>query len=112
MKSAATYDRFYSLKKPTIAAVEGYAVAGGLELDLVARSVRVGHAERSLSEREFGLLRCLAEQSGHVVTRERLLAGDFIGDLEQLWQAPAPALPLATGADEAARWLAAALGLA
>ncbi len=48
--------------------------AGGLELDLVAHSVRVGHAQRSLSEREFGLLRCLAEQSGRVVTRERLLA--------------------------------------
>ena len=47
-----------------------------------------------------------------MLTRERLLAGDFIGDLERLWQAPAPALPLATGADEAARWLAAALGLA
>ena len=32
MVSAETYDRFYSCSKPTIAAVEGYAVAGGFEL--------------------------------------------------------------------------------
>ena len=32
MVSAQTYDRFYSCSKPTIAAVEGYAVAGGFEL--------------------------------------------------------------------------------
>lgn len=32
MESAETYDRFYSCSKPTIAAVEGYAVAGGFEL--------------------------------------------------------------------------------
>lgn len=32
MESAETYDRFYSCSKPTIAAIEGYAVAGGFEL--------------------------------------------------------------------------------
>lgn len=30
--SARTYDRIFNLKKPTIAVVEGYAVAGGFEL--------------------------------------------------------------------------------
>ena len=46
-----------------------------------------------------------------VLTRERLMAGDFIDLLQGLWQAPAPALPLASGADEAARWLVRAFGL-
>ena len=32
MFSAKTYDRLYSMKKPTIAVIEGYAVAGGFEL--------------------------------------------------------------------------------
>lgn len=30
--SARTYDRIFNMKKPTLAAVEGYAVAGGFEL--------------------------------------------------------------------------------
>ena len=30
--SARTYDRIFNLRKPTIAVVEGYAVAGGFEL--------------------------------------------------------------------------------
>jgi hypothetical protein len=47
-----------------------------------------------------------------MLTRERLLAGDFIGALERLWQAPAPAVPLANGAGEAAFWLVRELGLA
>ncbi|MDP2824328.1 MAG: hypothetical protein Q8O52_16815 [Sulfuritalea sp.] len=47
-----------------------------------------------------------------VLTRERLVAGDFIDVLQGLWQAPAPAVPLANGADAAARWLVPALGLA
>jgi len=47
-----------------------------------------------------------------MLTRERLLAGDFIGALERLWQAPAPAVPLANGAGEAALWLVRELGLA
>jgi hypothetical protein len=46
-----------------------------------------------------------------MLTRERLLAGDFIDALHGLWQTPAPALPPATGAEEAARWLVRKLGL-
>ncbi len=30
--SARTYDKMFNMKKPTVAAVEGYAVAGGFEL--------------------------------------------------------------------------------
>ncbi len=47
---------------------------GRLELDLVRRRVRVADVEAHLSEREFTLLRCLADHGGEVVTREKLLA--------------------------------------
>jgi hypothetical protein len=46
-----------------------------------------------------------------VLTRAQLLSGNFIDVLQALWQAPAPALPLANGADEAAHWLVRAFGL-
>ena len=46
-----------------------------------------------------------------VLRRERLMAGNFIDVLQGLWQTPAPTLPLATGADEAAHWLVQAFGL-
>lgn len=39
------------------------------------------------------------------LTRKRLMAGAFIDLLRDLWQTPAPAVPQATGADQAARWL-------
>ncbi len=44
--------------------------------------------------------------------RERLMSGNFIDAANRLWQTPAPPLPLAGGADEAARWLVTALRLA
>jgi len=47
---------------------------GRLELDLLRRRVRVADVEADLSDREFALLRCLAENTGEVVSRERLLA--------------------------------------
>lgn len=47
-----------------------------------------------------------------VLTRERLLAGDFIDALQTLWRMPAPAVPQAKGADDAARWLVRELRLA
>jgi hypothetical protein len=46
-----------------------------------------------------------------VLTRERLLAGDFIDALQALWQLPAPDVPTANGADEAAHWLVREFGL-
>ncbi len=54
--SARTYDKIYNMKKPTIAAVEGYAVAGGFELmiscdfALAASEARIGdfHIRRAL----------------------------------------------------------------
>ncbi|MDP2825626.1 MAG: hypothetical protein Q8O52_23445 [Sulfuritalea sp.] len=47
-----------------------------------------------------------------MLTRKQLIAGDFVEVLQGLWRTPAPAVPAADGADEAARWLVAALGLA
>jgi len=47
-----------------------------------------------------------------MLTRERLLGGDFIEALDRLRHAPAPAAPPAGGADEAARLLVTILGLA
>ena len=54
--SARTYDKIFNMKKPTIAAVEGYAVAGGFELmiscdfALAASDARIGdfHIRRAL----------------------------------------------------------------
>ncbi len=47
---------------------------GKLELDLMRREARLGEVVAKLSEREFGTLRCLVENAGSVVPRERLLA--------------------------------------
>ena len=54
--SAKTYDHFFNMKKPTIAAIEGYAVAGGFELMIscdfavAATTARIGdfHIRRAL----------------------------------------------------------------
>ncbi|HKW85329.1 MAG TPA: enoyl-CoA hydratase/isomerase family protein, partial [Burkholderiaceae bacterium] len=54
--SARTYDKIFNMKKPTIAAVEGYAVAGGFELmiscdfALAASEAKIGdfHIRRAL----------------------------------------------------------------
>ena len=47
-----------------------------------------------------------------VLTREQLLAGDFIDALQALWQTPVPAVPVADGAEAAAHWLVREFGLA
>jgi len=46
------------------------------------------------------------------LSRERLLRGDFIDVLEELWRTPAPTPPVAEGAAQAARWLVRELKLA
>lgn len=46
-----------------------------------------------------------------VLSRQRLLAGDFIDELQRLWQIPAQQPPQANGADQAARWLVKEFGL-
>jgi DNA-binding response OmpR family regulator len=48
--------------------------AGRLELHLTAREAQVGPVRASLSDREFRLLRYLAEHAGEAVSRERLLS--------------------------------------
>ncbi len=48
--------------------------AGPLELDLVRRRALLDGVATDLTEREFAVLRCLAERVGHVVSREHLLA--------------------------------------
>lgn len=46
-----------------------------------------------------------------VLTREQVLAGDFIPAMQRLWQTPAPPRPVASGAQQAAQRLVATLGL-
>jgi DNA-binding response OmpR family regulator len=48
--------------------------AGELELDLATREARIGSVRAPLSDREFRLLRYLAEHVGEAVSRERLLS--------------------------------------
>lgn len=48
--------------------------AGTLTLDLARRQARIGAVVSDLSDREFRLLHHLAEHSGEVVSRERLLS--------------------------------------
>jgi hypothetical protein len=47
-----------------------------------------------------------------VLSREQLERGDLVDALHRLWQAPAPPVPAAGGATEAAQWLVRELGLA
>jgi len=49
--------------------------AGGLELDLLTREVRVDEAEVPLSAREFALLAYLMRHPGQVLSREQILNG-------------------------------------
>jgi DNA-binding response OmpR family regulator len=48
--------------------------AGSVVLDLARREARVGDVVASLSDREFRVLHHLAQHTGEVVSRERLLA--------------------------------------
>jgi two-component system, OmpR family, response regulator len=61
---------------PAPAEIERHLRAGRLTLDLLRRCVDLGDGGRpiSLSEREFGVLRCLMARVGRPCTREDLLA--------------------------------------
>jgi hypothetical protein len=52
-----------------------------------------------------------AHARAEALSRDQLMKGNFIDALNRLWQAPAPPVPPAGGALEAARWLVTTLGL-
>lgn len=52
-----------------------------------------------------------AHARAEALSRDQLMKGNLIDALSRLWRTPAPAVPQAGGAEEAARWLIAALGL-
>ncbi len=65
-------------RRPTLGSSSTVLVAGDLEMDLVARTVRRGGEEIDLQPREFRLLEFLVRSEGRVVTRKMLL--------EQVWE--------------------------
>lgn len=87
--SSRTYGRFYSLSKPTIAAVEGYAVAGGFELmiscdfALATSSAKIGdyHMNRGLFGGAGPIYR-LPRYVGIRKAKELLLSGKLLSGLE------------------------------
>ena len=65
-------------RRPTLGTSQTLLVAGDLEMDLVARSVRRGGETIDLQPREFRLLEFLMRAEGRLVTRKMLL--------EQVWE--------------------------
>ena len=84
-RAARTYDDFFKMKKPTIAAVEGYAVAGGFELmlacdfALATTSARIGdyHIQRALFGGAGPIYR-LPRYIGLRKSKELLLTGKLL----------------------------------
>src|SRR5215204_5935662 len=87
--SARTYDRAFNLAKPTIAVVEGYAVAGGFELMIscdfavVADDAKIGdfHIRRALFGGAGPIYR-LPRYIGLRKTKELLLTGKLLSGAE------------------------------
>ena len=83
--SARTYDKIFNMKKPTIAAVEGYAVAGGFELmiscdfALASSEARVGdfHIRRALFGGAGPIYR-LPRMIGMRKSKELMLTGKLL----------------------------------
>src|SRR5919197_6084763 len=83
--SARTYDRIFNLKKPTVAVVEGYAVAGGFELMIscdfciAASDAQIGdfHIRRALFGGAGPIYR-LPRYIGLRKTKELLLTGKLL----------------------------------
>src|ERR1700755_381124 len=87
--SARTFDRAFNLAKPTIAVVEGYAVAGGFELMIscdfciAADDARIGdfHIRRALFGGAGPIYR-LPRYIGIRKTKELLLTGKLLSGVE------------------------------
>lgn len=100
--SARTYDKIYNMSKPTIAAVEGYAVAGGFELmiscdfALAEANARIGdfHIRRALFGGAGPIYR-LPRYIGMRKSKELMLTGKLLTGVETvewgLCNASAPA---------------------
>jgi enoyl-CoA hydratase/carnithine racemase len=91
--SARTYDKIFNMNKPTIAAVEGYAVAGGFELmiscdfALASSEARVGdfHIRRALFGGAGPIYR-LPRMIGMRKAKELMLTGKLLsGDECAAW---------------------------
>lgn len=87
--SARTYDRIYNLSKPTIAVVEGYAVAGGFELfiscdfAIVTEDAKIGdfHMRRALFGGAGPIYR-LPRYIGMRKGKELMLTGNLLSGSE------------------------------
>lgn len=87
----AMYDKLESFRKPTIAAVNGYALGGGFELVLACDLVVAAEkAKMGLPECKLGLLpggggtQRLTRLVGRNKAKEMLMTGDFITGTEAL----------------------------
>jgi enoyl-CoA hydratase/carnithine racemase len=69
-KSAKTYDHIFNLKKPTVAAVEGYAVAGGFEL-MISCDFALASTEAKIGD--FHMRRGLFGGAGPIYRLPRML---------------------------------------
>jgi enoyl-CoA hydratase len=104
-RSARTYDAIFNLSKPTVAVVEGYAVAGGFEL-LISTDFVVAADEASIGD--FHIRRALFGGAGPIYrlprmigirkTKELMLTGKLLSGKEavdfDLINASAPAAEL------------------
>jgi len=68
--SARTYDKIFNMRKPTIAAVEGYAVAGGFEL-MISCDFALATAEARIGD--FHIRRALFGGAGPIYRLPRMI---------------------------------------
>jgi len=92
--SARCYDKIFNMRKPTIAAVEGYAVAGGFELSiscdfcLIAEEAKIGdfHIRRALFGGAGPIYR-LPRYVGLRKAKELMLTGKLLSGKEAVeWE--------------------------
>jgi enoyl-CoA hydratase len=68
--SARTYDKIFNMRKPTIAAVEGYAVAGGFEL-MISCDFALATSESKIGD--FHIRRALFGGAGPIYRLPRMI---------------------------------------